>query len=151
MIPLPLDQDVDETAADAVLLIGDRAMRASPARFTHAYDLGQEWHEWTGLPFVYAFWVVRAGVELGSVAHALVEAKRCGRMNIDSIARRQAALLGLDAGLCRRYLGNLIHYDLGPREQAGLRHFYALACECGLARQGIEIEFHHHPDLAESR
>ena len=151
MMALPLDQDADRVAADAVLLIGDRAMRAGPAGFSQAYDLGQEWHDWTGLPFVYAFWAVREGVALGAVAAALFEAKRRGLVNTALIAQQQAPLLGLDAGLCKRYLGSIIHFDLGPREQAGLRHYYALACELGLARQGIELEFYHHADLAESR
>jgi len=44
-----------------VLLIGDRAMRACLPGFVHAYDLGQEWFDWTGLPFVYAVWAVRDG------------------------------------------------------------------------------------------
>src|SRR5260221_8991740 len=70
-IQLPMDRDAENADADAVLLIGDRAMRACLPGFAHAYDLGQEWHDWTGLPFVYAFWAVRPGVELHGVAGAL--------------------------------------------------------------------------------
>src|SRR5262249_15529358 len=55
LVPLPLDRAAEDIDADAVLLIGDRAMRACLPGFAHAYDLGQEWHDWTGLPFVYAF------------------------------------------------------------------------------------------------
>src|SRR4051794_9126667 len=67
LVPLPLDRAAEDADADAVLLIGDRAMRACLPGFAHAYDLGQEWHDWTGLPFVYAVWAVRAGVDLGPV------------------------------------------------------------------------------------
>ena len=55
------------------------------------------------------------------------------------IAHREAPRLGLDAGFCRRYLTNIIRFDLGPREQAGLHHFYLLACELSLAREGIQL------------
>lgn len=141
--PLPLDRKAEDTDADAVLLIGDRAMHACLPGFAHAFDLGQEWHDWTGLPFVYAAWAVREGVDLGPVAQALLEAKKRGCANIGPIAAREAPRLGLDAGFCRRYLAHIIRFDLGPREQAGLHHFYMLACELGLAQRGINVEYYH--------
>ena len=48
-------------------------------------------------------------------------------------------MLGLDAGFCRRYLTNIIRFDLGPRELAGLHHYYMLASELGLARRGVQV------------
>jgi chorismate dehydratase len=151
VVPLPLDQAAEEADADAVLLIGDRAMHACLPGFAHAFDLGQEWHDWTGLPFVYAVWAVRDGADLGPAAGALAEAKRRGCANVGPIAYHEAPRLGLDAGFCRRYLGHIIHFDLGPREQAGLHHYYMLACELGLARRGVNLEFYGHAHLAESR
>jgi chorismate dehydratase len=151
VVPLPLDGKAEDSDADAVLLIGDRAMRACLPGFAHAYDLGQEWHDWTGLPFVYAVWAVREGVDLGPVARALAEAKRRGCARIGPIAAREAPVLNLDAGFCRRYLSNIIRFDLGPREQAGLHHYYTLACELGLARRGVNLEFYHQPHLVQSR
>jgi len=142
VVTLPLDRAAEEVDADAVLLIGDRAMRACLPGFAHAFDLGQEWHDWTGLPFVYAFWAVRAGVDLGPAAEALHEAKRRGCARIGPIAHHEAPGLGLDAGFCRRYLQSIIHFDLGPREQAGLHHYYMLACELGLARRGVGVEYY---------
>jgi chorismate dehydratase len=140
--PLPLDRAAEDTDADAVLLIGDRAMHACLPGFRYAFDLGQEWHEWTGLPFVYAAWAVRAGVDLGSATEALYEAKRRGCANIGPIAAREAPALGLDAGFCRRYLSNIIRFDLGARELAGMHHFYMLASELGLARRGVNVRFY---------
>jgi chorismate dehydratase len=138
VVALPLQEDAEHSDADAVLLIGDRAMRACLPGFAHAYDLGQEWHDWTGLPFVYAVWAVRPGVDLGPVAEALHEAKRRGRANVGLIAHREAPRLGLDAGFCRRYLENVIRFDLGAQELAGLHRYYQLACELGLAPAGVE-------------
>ena len=151
VVPLPLDHDAEDVDADAVLLIGDRAMRACLPGFVHAFDLGQEWFDWTGLPFVYAFWAVRPGVELGAVAEALAEAKRRGLERVGPIAAREAPRLGLDAGFCRRYLQSIIHFDLGPREHLGLNHYYMLACELGLARRGVSLEYYRPGHLAESR
>src|SRR5262249_48829934 len=61
VVPLPIDAEPETTDADAVLLIGDRAMKACLPGFRFAYDLGQEWQDWTSLPFVYAVWAVRPG------------------------------------------------------------------------------------------
>lgn len=142
VIPLPMDADAESVDADAVLLIGDRAMHACLPGFAHAFDLGQEWRDWTGLPFVYAVWAVRSGVDLGQTCEAFHEAKRRGLARIGPIAHEEAPRLGLDAGFCRRYLQSIIHFDLGPRELAGLHHYYMLACEMGLARRGVSLEYH---------
>ncbi len=151
VLPLPLDGRAEDDDADAVLLIGDRAMRACLPGFVHAYDLGQEWYDWTGLPFVYAVWAVRPGVDLNGVDTALIEAKRRGLAQIGAIAQREAPGLELDAGFCRRYLANILHFDLGPREQAGLRRYYELACELDLAPPGVSLEYYRPARLAESR
>ncbi|MFO0881420.1 MAG: menaquinone biosynthesis protein, partial [Gemmataceae bacterium] len=108
VVPLPIDQDPEGLDVDAVLLIGDRAMRACLPGFAHALDLGQEWFDWTGLPFVYAVWAVRPGARLGRVGAALREARRRGLARAGLIAAREAPLLGLDAGFCRRYLSNIL-------------------------------------------
>ena len=142
VVPLPLDRQAEDVDADAVLLIGDRAMRACLPGFAHAYDLGQEWYGWTGLPFVYAVWAVRPGADLGRVGWALAESKRRGLARTGLIAQQEAPRLGLDAGFCRRYLSTILHFDLGPREQAGLYRYYTLACELGLAPRGVELAFH---------
>src|SRR6516165_9664010 len=140
VVPLPLERTAEESDADAVLLIGDRAMRACLPGFAHAFDLGQEWFDWTGLPFVYAIWAVREGVDLGTVEEALIEAKRRGCERCGIIAHAEAPRLGLDAGFCRRYLSTIIQFDLGPREQAGLHYYYMLAGEPGLAPRGVNLE-----------
>ena len=46
---------------DAVLVIGDAALRARAPKHDYPYvnDLGAAWKEWTGLPFVFAVWVAR--------------------------------------------------------------------------------------------
>jgi len=139
---LPLDADAETLPTDAVLLIGDRAMKACLPGYPYAMDLGEEWTDWTGLPMVFAVWAVRPEVDLGEVEVALHEAKSRGLMRAGVIAQREAPLLGLDAGFCRRYLSNVIRYDFGPREQAGLRKYYQLACELGLAPAGVELDWY---------
>ena len=130
--PLPIDAPAEGLDTDAVLLIGDRAMHACMAGYRYAYDLGQEWTEWTGLPMVYAVWSVREGVKLGEIEQAFHQAKDYGVSRAGAIAEREAPLLELDAGYCRRYLDTLIRYDLGPDERAGMERYRELGRELGL-------------------
>lgn len=126
---LPIDAPAEKVETDAVLLIGDRAMHACLPGFRFAYDLGREWTDWTGLPFVYAVWAVRSGVELGDTEQAFHRAKENGVVHAGEIAQREAPLLGLDPGYCRRYLDTLIRYDLGPSEVAGMERYRELASD----------------------
>ena len=132
---LPINAAADDLDTDAVLLIGDRAMRACLPGYRFAYDLGEEWTAWTGLPMVFAVWAVRNGVELGEAEAAFHRAKEHGLANAGAIAQREAPALGLDAGFCRRYMSNVIRYDLGPAELAGMRKFRELAEEMESRRQ----------------
>lgn len=136
--PLPIDSPADDLATDAVLLIGDRAMRACLPGHRFAYDLGEEWAAWTGLPMVFAVWAVRGGVDLGAAAGAFHRAKEYGLAHAGAIAQREAPGLGLDPGFCRRYMSNIIRYDLGPAELAGMERYRELAAELGLVERPRE-------------
>lgn len=46
---------------DGFVLIGDKVFDYE-GRFAHTYDLAECWQKWTGLPFVFAVWIARAGV-----------------------------------------------------------------------------------------
>ncbi len=63
---IPCDPSIDPATSEteAVLLIGDAALK-NLGTTKYSVDLGAEWHELTGLPFVYACWVARGEVELG--------------------------------------------------------------------------------------
>jgi len=45
-----------DAKTDAIVLIGDRTF-GKKDDFAFAYDMGQEWKNFTGLPFMYAAWV----------------------------------------------------------------------------------------------
>jgi chorismate dehydratase len=71
--------------------------------------------------------------------------------HVGKIAEREAQNLGLDPGFCRRYLSNILCFDLGAREIAGLRKFHALCRELSLAPEGVDLEFYGSANLVESR
>lgn len=149
--PLAMDASAGDIPTDAVLLIGDRAMRVPYGAFPYTLDLGYEWSRWTGLPFVFAFWAVAEGVEVPPrVQQAFVQAKALGRPEIPEIARREAERLGLDEIRCRYYLEHVIRHDFGPEELEGLTRFAQLAAARGLAPEGASCVFHGCEHFAES-
>ncbi|MEK7242329.1 MAG: menaquinone biosynthesis protein, partial [Planctomycetota bacterium] len=118
-VPWPRNQDLNDTQADAVLVIGDNAMkmasrgtlqRAPTTAVCPTLDLGAEWKALTGLPFVYALWVTSKKGLVDSTRRLLNEAKRKGLAALPEIARREAKRLGLEPGFCLRYLSENICY-----------------------------------------
>jgi chorismate dehydratase len=59
-----------DDACDALLLIGSEGLRQRHGAwdYPHTYDLGEEWAQWTGLPFVFARWVIRKAIDRKEVA-----------------------------------------------------------------------------------
>lgn len=133
--PLPIDAGLDESAADAVLLIGDRAIHSPAGRFAAIWDLGDEWCRWAELPFVFAMWTARRGSELGEIETALSQARDRGLAHLEVIAEREAPQLGLTRPQCLGYLRDNLHFALGPQERRGLELFRQRAAELGLVRQ----------------
>jgi chorismate dehydratase len=124
----------DATAGDAVLLIGDRALADATAggSFQEVWDLGDQWCRWTGLPFVFAAWAARPGVAAERFAGRLEAARDSGLANLAAIAAAEAAPHGLTVPQCLSYLRDNLHYHLGVHEQEALRAFRALAGGLGL-------------------
>jgi len=150
--PLALSQSPSDAETDAVLVIGDRAMRVKEGEYPYVLDLGYEWSRWTGLPFVWAFWAIRPGLELSPEETAgFARAKELGRLEAGALAREEATKLGLPAAQCEYYLQQVIRHDFGEDEIAGLLRFRELAIEAGLAPEGVRCVFQHPGRLVESR
>ncbi len=158
--PLPIGCGPESTDADAVLLIGDRAIASGecgmrsegreaeseessspqspvPSPFVEIWDLGERWTDWTGLPFVFSAWVARPGVEVSALAASLAAARDEALGHLEEIAAREAAVLGIDAQLATRYLRESLHFSLGVEERRGLLKFYDLCARFGLAPAGL--------------
>ncbi len=122
--------------ADAVLTIGDLALkRAAAPAFPHAYDLGELWHQRTGLPFVFALWQVhyRKNLEtdLARLYDILMESKRLGLSQLRKLAESSSASFGLSPETLVSYW-NTFSYEFGPYEQKGLLTYYGYATELGV-------------------
>ena len=139
---LPIGAGLDDCQTDAVLLIGDRAIHSPAGPYCEVWDLGDQWCRQIELPFVFAMWVARSGVDLQGVDAALRAARDEGLAHLDEIAEREAPALGLTQPQCLSYLRDNLHFYLGDEEQRGLALFYRKASELQLAPAGAELEFY---------
>ncbi len=138
---LPLNKDTRATSADAILLIGDRAMHPPDEQFHTVWDLGEKWLTWTGLPFVFAMWVARRDGDLEGISEALSSARDEGVQRIHDIACRECGALRLSEPVAENYLRRNLHFYLGPSERQGLRQFHSLAAEQGLVPPESQLNF----------
>jgi chorismate dehydratase len=138
---VPMGPSLDDmlTAADAALLIGDSALYAKSD--VPRLDLGLEWTEATGLPFVYAFWAGRPGVVSHEEVERLQESLRRGLLAIPEIAAGYEPGHG-HAEESESYLRENIVFTLGEEEKAGLCEFYRRAHALGLIPRVPELRFH---------
>ena len=139
--PLRMESTTTDSSADAVLLIGDRAMHSPEESFTEVMDLGQFWYDWTGLPFVFAMWVARREVNTEGVDEALSQARDLGIANVADIAREEAPRLGISETLAHNYLTRNLHYHLTSAERSGLKLFSELAAQHNLVKPNVDIVY----------
>ena len=148
---LPMGVPIEESTADAVLLIGDRAMTVSHEPYHAVVDLAEGWRALTTLPFVFALWVARPGLDLADLPDALARSRAEGLAHAADLAAEHGPRLGLDVATCYDYLTNVLSYDLGEPEVAGLGRFARMAARLGLAPEGVNLVFHRGHDLAARR
>lgn len=115
--PIEPTRQPDRLPQDLVMLIGDPGLEADAGN-REVWDLGTEWRRWTGLPFVFALWVMRPGADHKAVLPVLHRGRECGRS--------RGAIDGTDGAA---------HYELDPEDVAGLRRFWAECRDLGLASQ----------------
>lgn len=116
--------------ADALLLIGDEALRFRHAnrQFPFETDLAFEWWLWQHLPFVFAVWAIRkdaAPQDKRALELGLIKALAMNTQRLETIAQEASAPLGLPAAELHAYLAHFI-YRLSRPEEAGIAKFKSL-------------------------
>ena len=131
-IPMSMDESPESVDADAILMIGDRAMHPARDAYQTIWDLGDRWCRHTELPFVFAMWVARAGVETTGLAEVLETSRDAGRDAFEEIAGAEAAQHGLTQEDVHRYFVENLHFHLGPGQRLGLKAFHEKAVNLNL-------------------
>lgn len=134
------------SVADAALLIGDNAIKASWE--DHGYyvtDLGAWWKEWTGHSMTFAVWAVnRAAAQRNpeailEIVDAFQESKARSLANLQPLVHEAYSTIGGTTEYWERYFSNL-GYDFAEREYEGLQLYFRYAYELGLVQHEVHME-----------
>jgi len=143
----------DRDAHDARLVIGDAALvlrgdwrprvvheaqPSAPAVYPFAYDLGETWKAWTGLPFVFAVWVAQRTAPVAEAlgVHAsLITSRNWGLDHLDLLAAQASQATGVSEPVCHEYLSGL-DYGLSYEHLAGLTEFFRRLVAAGRVPNG---------------
>lgn len=129
----------DYSSYDAVLLIGDEALRHNKTGldgFELVYDLAKEWYYWQKLPFVFAVWGMKKSLpeavrqELKDVLSASLDKSET---DVIAIAGRHGRAIGLTDGETQEYLAGF-NYRLGEREKEAMGVFKKLVLSIEVER-----------------
>lgn len=124
---------------ETVLLIGDKVVSDAPPLDDHPHqlDLGQAWHDITGLPFVYATWMCRAD-DAGSAAvqlaaQVLDRQRRHNATRMDWLVAARAEERGWQREQAGEYLGRSLQFEVSPRHREAVAQFLSECTRLGLA------------------
>jgi chorismate dehydratase len=134
----------------AALLIGDEALKERKAlgegSGLQVYDLGRLWQDFTGLPFVYALWMVRedSAKRLPGLAMKfktdILGAKEAAVPRLDEIAADAPESSWMGAAELALYW-KAMSYDLDERHKRGLMEFFTMAHGVGEVAEVPALRF----------
>jgi chorismate dehydratase len=124
----------------ARLIIGDQGIsfRQNYAGEFQFWDLGEQWKNLTGLPFVYALWLSRPEVpDAKSIAQRLRELRDENLADIPTIVSEAVADVTankqeITQEFLDRYYNEHLRFGFGAREKEGLRTFADLCAKHGV-------------------
>jgi chorismate dehydratase len=124
----------------ARLIIGDQAIsfRQHHAGEFQFWDLGEQWKKLTGLPFVYALWLIRPEVsDAKSIAQRLRGLRDENLADIpgvvaDAVADMADNKQAIAPEFLDRYYNDHLRFGFGTREKQGLQTFVDLYAKRGV-------------------
>jgi chorismate dehydratase len=109
---------------EAVVLIGDQCFEFETS-FRYKLDLGMEWKNYCGLPFVFACWASNKDVD-EKFTEDFNEALKSGVENIDAVVTYFKKTGPITGPSLKSYLNDNIDYDFNNDKKKGLNLFLKL-------------------------
>ncbi len=143
-VDVPSGEDPRHAGCDGWLRIGDAALKECVDPTTpEAFCPSAAWLEQTGLPFPYAVWIVRPGVDIHPHLEAFTSARERGAKALSQLIEIGAKTWELEPLFVHRYLALESRYQLGDELPLALDEFRDRAAQLGLC------EAHHDPSTIE--
>jgi chorismate dehydratase len=124
----------DLSPFDAVLLIGDEALKANKTglpNFELVFDLAKEWYDWTKLPFVFAVWAYKRTMEpamADDLRDIIASGLSLGEAHLEEIGFLHGKKVALSPAETTEYLQGF-DYHLGERQREAMQAFKKLIVE----------------------
>lgn len=115
-----LSNDLESESIEAAVIIGDKTFNL-PEGYSYIYDLGAEWKAFTGLPFVFACWVVNK--EISSAQEKELNDAFTYGMEHKVQAIDEQTDLPISKARLLDYLNNSISFNLDDAKREALRLF----------------------------
>jgi chorismate dehydratase len=113
-----LSPEVVKTGGDAFVLIGDRTF-GKKSQYLYAYDLAEEWHKFTGLPFAFAVWAANKPISREFITEFNIALKKGLDNRLEVL--KDKPLNGFDF---KDYLENKLDFDLDDQKRQAIEKFH---------------------------
>jgi len=138
---LPPDLHLMLQDFDAAVLIGDRCINVDEAGL-YEIDLGKEWHDLTGKPFVWALWMGRGNLDK-HLARLILESKKWGILHLKEIIEMVAQNSKWPLAFCKTYYRKNLDFNFKEEHLEGLLLFQKYLLKHGF------IQTDHFPQMLE--
>lgn len=136
----------EDKDTEARVLIGDKALFSTyNGDWPYVYDLCTLWREFTGLPFVFALWIIRKETadarhdEVAEFARILTEIKGNSKKNLAALLDHYT-FKGLTSYQIIDYW-EIINYDLSDSHIQGLLKYFSFAKKIDRIKKVPALEF----------
>jgi len=116
---------------DAFVSIGDKTFNLLKKNMSHI-DLGEAWTELTGLPMVYAVWVLAPHFKDRDIIEVLRQSCKLGLQMLDEIIPRISRTRDIPMEELTRYFHKNVEYSLDTEEKKGIAKLFELGHKLNL-------------------
>ncbi|MBU1023318.1 menaquinone biosynthesis protein [bacterium] len=125
---------------DAFISIGDKTFKLLNSDMEH-FDLGETWKEITGLPVVFAVWVMPPHFRDRDIIDVLRRSSSMGLQMLDQIIPRISRTRGIPMEVLTQYFHKNVHFTLGTEEKKGVAKMFELAHKIDLLPPARKLEY----------
>lgn len=125
---------------DAFISIGDKTFKLLNSDMER-FDLGETWKEITGLPVVFAVWVMAPHFKDRDIIDDLRRSSRLGLQMLDQIIPRIARTRDIPMEVLTQYFHKNVHFTLGTQEKKGVAKLFELANKIDIMPPPRKIEY----------
>lgn len=140
MVRDPNEKTLDDM--DAFVSIGDKTFNLLLKTDMEHIDLGEAWKEITGLPVVFAVWVMAPHFKDRDIIDVLRRSTTMGLQMLDEVIPRIARTRDLPMDMLTNYFHKNVHYNLGVEEKKGIAKFFELGAAIEILPPARKLEYY---------